>query len=69
MQLDPPIRILTPLGPGRAFFMVDGLRGTEFGVFIDKTGELWFFRVPYIRLAPDITDGQAGAIAIAFSTK
>lgn len=57
MQLDPPIHVLTPLGPGLAFiYEGEGRSGVEWLVFIKRTGEPWFFRNPHIRLADDTTE-------------
>lgn len=57
MRLDPPIQVMTPLGLGLAYFLEDGPAGVEWQVFIRRTGESWYFRNPYIRLAPEATIG------------
>lgn len=55
---DVPIKVLTPLGPALSYFLVDGPGGVEWGCFIVSTGEAWFFRNPFVRLAPDATNGH-----------
>lgn len=55
---DTPIEVITPLGPAFAYFLIDGPQGVEWGCFIVSTGEPWFFRNPFIRLAPDATNGH-----------
>ncbi len=57
MRLEPPIQVMTPLGLGLACFLEDGPAGVEWQVFIRRTGESWYFRNPYIRLASDATIG------------
>lgn len=58
MQFDPPFKVITPLGPAMAVALVDGRLGVEWLTFIISTGESWFWRNFYIRLAPDVTEGH-----------
>ena len=62
MQLETPINVITPLGPALAMFLEGGNVGREWICFIKATGEPWAFRNPYVRLAPDISDGRGGAV-------
>jgi len=55
-QLDPPIRVITPLGDAVAYFLWTEDRGVYFGVFQDETGEQWWFENYYIRIGTSITD-------------
>lgn len=55
-QLDPPIRVITPLGDAVAYFLWTEDRAVYFGVFQDETGEQWWFENYYIRIDPSITD-------------
>jgi hypothetical protein len=58
-QLDPYLDVITPLGPARAVFLVEGEADHILWlVFIKATGEPWFFRNPYIRWAPAPSDGR-----------
>lgn len=54
-QLNPPIRVLTPLGSADAYFLWADDRSAYFGVFQDQTGEQWWFENHLIRLEPSIT--------------
>ncbi len=55
-QLNPPLRVITPLGDAVAYFMWTEDRAVYFGVFQDETGEQWWFENYYIRIDPSITD-------------
>ena len=61
-QLDPPIPVLTPRGPGLAHFLRD--YGPEhhdlWTVFLDANGECWSFRNPEIRARPNPSMGREG---------
>jgi hypothetical protein len=60
MQLNPPIPLDTPKGPGIALLMID--YGQEFNlmwiVVIDATGEIWTFQNPQVRAQKNITMGR-----------
>lgn len=57
LQLDPPLPLLTPRGPGCAHVLID--YGQEHGLlwvtFIDKTGECWTYRNQEVRLQENET--------------
>lgn len=55
-QLDPPIRVTTPLGAAIAYFLWSEDRAIYFGVFQDETGENWWFENYYVRIDTSITD-------------
>jgi hypothetical protein len=56
-QLDPYLNVITPLGPARAIGVTTGEADqTLWLVFIKATGEPWYFRNPYIRWAPEISE-------------
>lgn len=59
-QLNPPIPLDTPKGPGLAHFLID--YGVEFSlmwvVFIDATGESWTFPNEQVRAVKNITMGR-----------
>ena len=58
-QLDPYLNVITPLGAARAIGVTSGEADqTMWLVFIKATGEPWYFRNPYIRLAPEISEGR-----------
>ncbi len=56
LQLNPPIPMITPKGPGYANFLVD--RGMEFNnewiVFL-QNGEIWSFQNDKVRLEKNYT--------------
>ena len=56
VQLDPPIRMLTPLGEAVAYFIWAEDRAVYYGVFQDETGEQWWWENYFIRISPSITD-------------
>lgn len=60
LQLNPPIPLETPKGPGLAWLMID--YGAEFNlmwvVAIDKTAEIWTFENPKVRAQKNITMGR-----------
>lgn len=60
LQLDPPIPLNTPKGPGIAHFVID--YGAEFNlmwtVFLDDSGECWTFDNREVRACKNITLGR-----------
>lgn len=60
MQLNPPIPLNTPKGPGLAHFLID--YGPEhdliFVVFQDETGEIWSWPNHQVRAQKNITMGR-----------
>lgn len=64
MQLDPPMRVVTPLGAAVAYFLWTEDRAVFFGVFQDDTGEQWWFENFYVRIDPAITDAPHKTSAI-----
>lgn len=60
LQLNPPIPVHTPKGPGLAHVLID--YSPEFSllwvVFIDETGECWTFSNEKIRAVKNITMGR-----------
>lgn len=60
IQLDPLIPLVTPKGPGYAWFMID--YGAEHNlmwtVAINATGEIWTFSNPEVRAQKNITMGR-----------
>jgi hypothetical protein len=59
-QLDPPLPMTTPKGPGMAHFVVDyGIeQNLMFTVFLDNNGECWTFDTRNVRMAKNITLGR-----------
>ena len=60
LQLNPPIPLLTPKGPGYCHFIIDDSQEhhLRWVVFIDATGESWTFENPDIRLDHNLTFGR-----------
>ena len=60
LQLDPPLPLNTPKGPGLAHVMID--YGPEhhliWVVFLDSEGECWAFQNPEIRMRSNPTMGR-----------
>lgn len=60
IQLNPPIPVQTPKGPGLAHLVID--YGPEFNliwvVFLDESGECWSFDNTKIRAQKNITMGR-----------
>lgn len=60
LQLDPPIPLNTPKGPGMAWLVID--YGPEHNILwtvaIDNTGELWTFSNPEVRAQQNISIGR-----------
>lgn len=61
LQLNPPLPVTTPKGPGMAHMVIDyGLEHNLFWVvFIDATGECWTYTNPEIRAQKNITLGRS----------
>ncbi len=59
-QLDPPIPMATPKGPGICHFVIDyGMETNLYWVvFITETSECWTFSNPEIRIEKNITLGR-----------
>ena len=57
LQLDPPVPLDTPRGPGNAHLVIDP--GTEhhlqWVVFLNENGECWTFQNPEVRLQANPT--------------
>ncbi len=60
LQLNPPLPVLTPKGPGMAHIVID--YGVEHNlmwvVFIDATGECWTYPNMDIRAQKNVTLGR-----------
>lgn len=63
MQLHTPLNVLTPLGPAWCYFLGDGGDEVEWQVFIERTGESWWFTNQYIRRPPSITAGTGAQLS------
>src|SRR6516164_11317471 len=57
LQLNPTIRVLTPLGEAIAFFIQEQGQEIYFGVFQLATGENWWFENDKVRLMPCLSEG------------
>ena len=57
IQLDPQIPVLTPKGPGWAFFLIDRSQehDLEWVVFLDNGGYCWTFKNSDIRIQKNLT--------------
>ncbi len=57
IQLDPPHPVITPIGNGWAFFLIDRSQehDLEWVVFLDSTGECWTFKNSDIRIQKNYT--------------
>lgn len=60
LQLNPPIPVETPKGPGMAHLVIDyGIEHNLFWVvFINATGECWTYTNPEIRAQKNVTLGR-----------
>lgn len=60
LQLNPPIPVETPKGPGMAHLVIDyGIEHNLFWVvFLDATGECWTYANPEIRAQKNVTLGR-----------
>ena len=56
-QLNPTIRVLTPLGEAIAFFIQEQGQEIYFGVFQLASGENWWFENDKVRLMPCLSEG------------
>ena len=60
VQLNPPLPVVTPKGPGIAHMVID--YGPEYNllwvVFLDAGGECWTYANPDIRAQKNITLGR-----------
>jgi hypothetical protein len=59
LQLNPPVPLDTPKGPGFAHVLIDYSQDHHllWVVFLDGSGECWTFRNPDVRLQPNLTMG------------
>lgn len=64
VQLNPPLPVVTPLGPALAYFIWGVDRLVWYGCFQDETGENWWFLNNHVRLCPSMSDGQFQMSAI-----
>ncbi len=57
LQLNPQIPVLTPKGPGWAFFLIDRSQehDLEWVVFLDSGGYCWTFKNSDIRIQKNLT--------------
>ncbi len=60
LQLDPPLPLLTPKGPGFAHLVIErGIEAhLEWVVFLDESGECWTFENPDVRMQSNLTLGR-----------
>ncbi len=65
LQLDPPLPMLTPKGPGVAHILID--YGPEFDlhwtIFLDANGECWTYANRDVRAAKNISLGRPSVSA------
>jgi hypothetical protein len=65
LQLDPPIPMLTPKGPGLAHILID--YGPEFDlhwtIFLDVSGECWTYANRDVRASKNISLGRTNVTA------
>ena len=59
-QLDPPLHMQTPKGPGWAHFVIDYGQESHvlWGVFLDKGGGCWWVPNPDVRLTVNWSLGR-----------
>lgn len=57
LQLNPPLYLDTPLGPAACFFLWEnGIEADiQFGCFLEKTGEHWWWPNSQVRLQMNIS--------------
>ena len=69
LQLNPPLPLNTPKGPGLAHFLID--YGAEHNlmwtVFLDESNECWTFQNPEIRAQRNTTFGRPNTVLPARS--
>lgn len=60
LQLNPPLPLDTPKGPGIAHFVIDpGMEHhLQWVVFLDENGECWTFQNPEVRMQANPTMGR-----------
>lgn len=58
VQLNPPLPLITPLGPALAYFIWGVDRLVWYGCFQNETGENWWFLNNHVRLCVSISDDQ-----------
>jgi hypothetical protein len=63
LQLDPPIPLVTPKGPGYALLVVDYSQEHHlmWVVALDDGGEIWMFENPKVRVYSNYTLGRTAA--------
>lgn len=63
VQLNPPIPLDTPKGPGQAHFIIDYGKEDDlyWTVFLDENGECWTLNNKLIRAQKNITLGRTYA--------
>lgn len=49
--------VITPLGAATCIGVCANQDDVEWVTFINSTGEPWFWRNPYIRMRPNVTNG------------
>ena len=66
-RIDPPLPLETPRGRGYAHFVIDYSQEHHWiwVVFLDESGECWFFQNPEIRLQTSLTMGRETTSTIA----
>lgn len=66
VQLNPPLYMVTPLGPGwRHFVWENGSdNDVQWCCFIEKTGEPWWWVNNMVRLATNLTGGRTATSPI-----
>jgi len=60
LQLEPPIPLVTPEGPGRAVVLIDPGEDSDliWVTFVDATGECWCWRNQDVRQITNRTMGR-----------
>ncbi len=59
LQLNPPLLMNSPKGPGLAHFLIDnGPEEHLYFVIFQDNGEIWTFANPYLRACKNITMGR-----------
>lgn len=60
LQLNPPIPMTTPKGPGLAHFLIDysAEHDLYWVIFLDNSGECWTFSNRHVRAQGNITLGR-----------
>ena len=70
IQLNPTIPLITPKGPGWAFFLIDRSQehDLEWVVFLDNSGECWTFRNSDVRIQKNSTFQRQNISKIGIAT-